>query len=166
MAVDLIVGTNAYISIVDADAYFGMRLFSDSWNNASPDQKAQALIMATKTIDRLRFKGRKALPDQPLQFPRAYYSAALSYAEYASNYPSDGWSVEKEISQLVKEACCEEAISLLKGISKRMELQHQGVTSFSVGDLSESYKNLGTRLQSREAHELLRPYLIGGVSIT
>jgi hypothetical protein len=166
MAVNLIVGTNSYLSTADADTYFNIRLFADTWNNASVDQKAQALIMATKRIDRLKFRGRKALLSQSLQFPRTFYSAALSDAEYAYGYPSDGWSVEKEITQCVKDACCEEAMSLLKGISQRLELQHQGVTEFTIGDLSESYKNLGTRLQSRDAHELLRPYLIGGVSIT
>lgn len=166
MAVILVVGTNSYISIEDAEIYFSMRLYSDTWNNATADQKSQALVMATRRIDRQRVTGRKADLVQKLQFPRAFYSPGLASLDYAAAYPSDGWLVEKEVAQCVKDACCEEALSMLNGISKRQDLQHQGVSSFTIGDLSETYKLTGTRLQSRDAHELLRPYLMGGVSIT
>ena len=166
MAVELIVGTNTYASIAEAGIYFSERLNADIWYNASADRKAQSMVMATRRIDRLRLKGRKANLGQILQFPRAFYSHGLSNLEYTDGYPSDGWTVEASIAQCVKDACCEEALSLLTGISKRQELQHQGVTSFTIGDLSESYKNMGTRLQSKDAYELLRPYLVGGVTIT
>ena len=59
MPITLTVGTNTYISAADAEIYFDTRLFADTWTAASADDKAKALIMATKALDRLTLKGRK-----------------------------------------------------------------------------------------------------------
>jgi hypothetical protein len=67
----------------------------------------------------------------------------------------------------VKEACCEEALTILeRGNSQRRKLQQEGVQSFSIGNLSETFAaGAGKGLLSQEAKELLRPWLIGAVMI-
>jgi len=108
-----------YVSLTEANEYFSNRLHVDAWSSASDADKEKALRQATKEIDRQLLKGRKTNPSQPLAFPR---------------YP------DAEIPQNVKEACCEEALAILEsGNSQRRKLQQEGVQSFTLGNMSESY---------------------------
>lgn len=138
----------AYVTLEEANTYFESRLHAEAWTNASDADKQKALEMATRAIDRTPLKGVKASWDQAHQFPR---------------YP------DTEIPQAVKDACCEEALAILeRGNSQRRRLQQEGVQSLSVGGLSETYVAgaRGGGLISQEAKELLRPWLLGAVSIT
>ena len=137
----------SYISLSEANDYFSKRLNVDAWVEASDSDKEKALTMATKAIDRQPLTGRKTTDNQALAFPR---------------YPNT------EVPEAVKEACCEEALALLeRGNSQRRKLQQEGVQSFSLGNMSESYAaGAGKGLLSQEAKELLRPWLLGGVFIT
>jgi hypothetical protein len=141
------VGKNSYIDIEGANEYFENRLHAESWGQADDETKEKALRQATKAIDRQPLKGRKTDPSQPLVFPR---------------YP------DTEIPTTVKEACCEEALAILEsGNSQRRKLQQEGVQSFTLGNMSETYvASAGRGLLSQEAKELLRPWLIGAVNIT
>ena len=175
MPANLIVGTNSYIDVSAAQAYFDNRLYSDAWGNATDDDKAKALIMATKKIDRQPLTGRKAVFDQLLEFPRTIYSYNKNYLfnsyyiteegnKYISN--SQGWITEEEVSENIKNAVCEEALALLQyGSSKRIELQRQGVKSFNIGGMSETLSGNTIRLLSEEAKEFLQPYIAGSVEI-
>jgi len=91
-------------------------------------------------------RGRKTDLHQPLAFPR---------------YP------DTEIPEAVKEACCEEALAILEsGNSQRRKLQQEGVQSITLGSMSETYiAGAGRGMLSQEAKELLRPWLIGAVTI-
>lgn len=51
---------NSYCTVAEADAYYEARLFSDAWDNASAADKNKAVIMATKTLDRM-MRGHKTL---------------------------------------------------------------------------------------------------------
>ncbi len=137
----------SYVNLTDANEYFSNRLHADAWADVSDADKEKALAMATRMIDRQPLKGRKATDEQELAFPR---------------YP------DTEIPKEVQEACCEEALALLeRGNSQRRKLQQEGVQSFSLGNMSESYAaGAGKGLLSQEAKELLRPWLIGAVHIT
>ena len=137
----------SYCTIEYADEYFKNRLHAESWGETGDADKEKALRQATKEIDRQRLNGRKTNPSQPLAFPR---------------YP------DAEIPQNVKEACCEEALALLeRGNSQRRKLQQEGVQSFSLGNMSETFTaGAGKGLLSQEAKELLKPWLIGAVMIT
>ena len=139
--------SGSYCTIEYADEYFKNRLHAESWSGADSETKEKALKQATKTIDRQPLRGRKTNPEQELAFPR---------------HP------DTEIPAAVKEACCEEALALLeRGNSQRRKLQQEGVQSFSLGNMSESYAaGAGKGLLSQEAKELLRPWLLGGVFIT
>lgn len=137
----------SYATVETAGAYFAKRLYCDAWAKAGEYEKESALLMATQTIDRQALKGRKADPDQILAFPR---------------YP------DTITPQEVTKACYEEALALLEfGNSKRIQLQREGVQSFSLGDLMETYEPGASRgLLSQQARELLRPWLAGAVRIT
>lgn len=170
MAVTVTVGTNSYISVADCTTYMGNRLYATAWTGAVADDMAKALIMATKAIDRQVLKGRKYLDTQALAFPRCYTVDPLAPSVYTGALEltwENGWYCETAVPQVVKDACCEEALALLdRGDSKRRLLQQQGVKSFSLGSMSESYTGSGRGLISQEAREFLRPYLGGAVAIT
>ena len=144
--------TTAYVTKEEAEIYFTSRLHVDPWLDASDSDKQAALAMATRAIDRLTLKGRKAALGQSLAFPR---------------HP------DTDVPVAVKDACCEEALALLgRGNSQRRKLQAEGITSITLGSLSETYAPgaggsgaAGRGLLSQEAKELLRPWLLGGVNI-
>lgn len=46
----LVVGTNSYISIADADAFYGDHINFDLWNALTPDQKSRGLVTASQEI--------------------------------------------------------------------------------------------------------------------
>ena len=143
----IIVGENSYIDIGGADEYFENRLHVGSWGETDNSTKEAALKQATRTIDRLLLKGRKTTDTQELAFPR---------------YP------DTEVPEAVKEACCEIALALLeRGNSQRRKLQQEGVQSFSLGNMSETFTaGAGKGLLSQEAKELLKPWMIRAVMIT
>lgn len=138
--------SESYCTIEFADEYFSGRLHAESWAGADDSTKEKALRQATKTIDRQPLRGRKATDEQELAFPR---------------YP------DTELPEAIKEACCEEALALLeRGNSQRRKLQQEGVQSFTLGNMSETYAaGAGKGLLSQEAKELLQPWLIGAVNI-
>ena len=141
------VGKNSYIDIEGANEYFENRLHAESWGQADDSTKEKALRQATRSIDRMPLRGRKTDLHQPLAFPR---------------YP------DTEIPEAVKEACCEEALALLeRGNNQRRKLQQEGVQSFTLGSMSETFTpGAGKGLLSQEAKELLKPWLLGSVFIT
>ena len=137
----------SYCTVEYANEYFGRRLHAEIWAQADDSTKEKALWQATRAIDRQLLRGRKTNPEQELAFPR---------------HP------DTEIPTAVKEACCEEALALLeRGNSQRRKLQQEGVQSFSLGNMSETYiVGAGKGLLSQEAKELLGPWLLGSVFIT
>ena len=137
----------SYCTTEYADEYFKNRLHAEVWEQADESTKEKALKQATRAIDRQPLRGRKTNPEQELAFPR---------------HP------DTEIPEAVKEACCEEALAILEiGNSQRRKLQQEGVQSFSLGNMSETFAaGAGKGLLSQEAKELLRPWLLGAVNIT
>ena len=137
----------AYATVEEATTYFASRLHAEAWTQASTCDKGKALDMATRAIDRTPLKGVKTSYDQANQFPR---------------YP------DTEVPQAVKDACCEEALAILeRGNNQRRKLQQEGVQSFTLGNMSETYApGAGRGLISQEAKELLGPWLLGGVNIS
>ena len=135
-----------YVSLTEANEYFSDRLHADAWAEVSDADKEKALAMATKAIDRQPLKGQKTDTAQTLAFPR---------------YP------DTEIPKEVQEACCEEALAILEsGNSQRRKLQQEGVQSFSLGNMSETFAaGAGKGLLSQEAKEFLRPWLLKAVNI-
>jgi hypothetical protein len=64
-------GTNSYVTLSEADAYFADRLDVAAWLAADATQKEQALVTATAVLDGLRWTGIAVSQTQPLAFPRS-----------------------------------------------------------------------------------------------
>ncbi|MCL6611182.1 MAG: hypothetical protein K6T66_06555 [Peptococcaceae bacterium] len=153
----LIVGQNTYVTITEAGEYFDGKLYADEWYNATDITKENALKEACRRINRLAFKGEKADETQLLAFPRKMPTF--------NRIGVIGFTTDTGIPEAVKQAQCEEALSLLKyGNSARTKVQEQNVVRVSFGEVSEEYR-ASLKLLSKEALELLKPYLAGVVSI-
>lgn len=69
MAINLIIedgsgkaDANSYASVADGDAYHAGHLYATAWTAATADQKAIALVMATRLIDaEYQFRGVKSV---------------------------------------------------------------------------------------------------------
>ncbi len=164
------ININSYVTLDEANEYFASRLGSDYWDTLEDTQKEKALISATKKIDRLPFIGYKQDPNQPLQFPRFYYSTGCCY---------NGLPIE-DIPQQVKDAVCEEALTTLQYIENNSEDVYNGALSGSyqslkLGDASITYgaKSAGAgtsgnsgSLLSQNAAQLLQGLIKVGFNIT
>lgn len=162
--ITLTVGTNTYVSLADAETYFVSRLNASDWASATDDEKAQALILATQNIDGLFLKGEKYDHDQTLQFPRSYPVKDAPIRRDFGNI--DGTYSETSITSDVERLVCEEALALLGGwTAVRAQLVAQGVTSFSIGNHSETLSegSGGLSLVSGQATKLARPYIVSSV---
>jgi len=158
--------TTSFCTVAEADIYFNDRLFSDAWFSSISADKQKALNMATRKINNVPFVGVKEDTLQENAFPRCYrYSAFLN--QYEATFNGLNWYCDITVPQAIKDACCEEALALIEtGTSERGKLQRDGVQSFSVGGLSETYKKGANkeRLKSLEAMQMLQPWLVFGTS--
>lgn len=63
---------NSYADVNDGNAYHDGHLYASAWTAATDDQKAVALVMATRLIDaEFQFNGTRTNAVQGLQWPRA-----------------------------------------------------------------------------------------------
>ncbi len=67
-----------YGTLTRAINYFGTRLRTQVWDCADKDDRVKALHEATRLIDRLYFVGKKADPNQALEFPRVSNAVNLA----------------------------------------------------------------------------------------
>ena len=136
-----VANANSYINLANADVYFGTRLFSDVWTEASDLDKTKALIQAARTLDNfIAWHGVKADPDNTMQWPQV---GVYDYEVV------DGVVTEVEIVDIVPTevvtAQCELAIYLLGGdrmaladTSGFSELTISGAISFKVDKASNA----------------------------
>jgi len=166
----LVINTDTYISRGDADIYVtGNYASTDSkriaWDATLSADKDVLLRKAAKIIDRQPLRGFKNKVTQTMAFPRTVYTMAEQTARQVVNF-DENWYIQAETPNGVIHAQVEIALDLTDSSgSKRIEMQRQGVTSFTLGDLSESYSGRQNRITSQEAKELLGPYLAGSVRI-
>lgn len=74
---------NSYVTVAEADAYFGDRSYADAWPTLT--NKEQMLITSTSIIDwYITWKGSRASDTQALDWPRDGV-----YDEYGTLYPND-----------------------------------------------------------------------------
>lgn len=147
----LIKGTNSYVTVEEADAYFNNRLDAAAWVNATPDRKEQALITATNVTDQQSYVGAVLNASQPLAFPRSG-----SYFD-----PKLGMSVilDSSVPTRVIQATFEQALHLL---SNEGVLTNTGaVQDLQVGSISLTMiTNPSTSAPA--AFSLVRPLLATG----
>lgn len=168
----LIVGTDSYVTQAEATAYVVANYATTSaqliaWTALTSDNKDAYLRQARRAIDRQRLVGIKAVYKQTLEFPRAIHTESD-----INNLPTGylmheiGWMIQTSVPQSVKDAQVEESLSLVSGVSARQSLQRDGVKSFSLGNLSESYGSVSTiRLTSYEAQQLMAEFIVTRVPI-
>lgn len=156
----LTVGTQSYVTLAEAEEYIATHVLSSGeavlhWIGLDDSDKEILLRNACEAIDALPLVGRKLYCDQLLQFPRWPWFRSSS----------------DPIPQRIKAAQIELALwasdtGALAESEHRAGLQRQGVQSFSLGDLSESYAaggaNKAAPLVCPKASQLLDLYISGG----
>lgn len=77
-------GINSYVSLAEANAYFGTRLNSDLWTAADANVKAKALVTTTRMLDEMPWIGTVVSDTQTLAFPRVceYFDPRLGSLVY------------------------------------------------------------------------------------
>ena len=75
------VGTDTYVTVAEADAYFLARFGYDKWAPLDNAVKEQALVSATQQLDTLcTWHGDKVDDDQLLAHPRTFYTDPVPVA--------------------------------------------------------------------------------------
>lgn len=75
-------GTNSYVTVEEADAYFEDRLDAAAWADEEDEgRKSKALVTATSLLDALCWTGYAVSESQALAFPRVgcYFDPRLGY---------------------------------------------------------------------------------------
>ena len=63
---------NSYADVADGNAYHDGHLYATAWTGATDDQKAVALVMASRLVDaEFQFNGTRTNAVQGMQWPRA-----------------------------------------------------------------------------------------------
>ncbi len=146
---------SAYVTVSEAMSYLGHRLGGRDWTKTDDDNKEQSLLMATQNIDNTQFIGQYAVSGQEHAFPRMIWSETTG--EYIT---------QSVVPQIVKDACCEEALFLVKyGNNERITMQALGVRRASREGVAEEYVKIERTILSPQARALLRKYMVGGVPI-
>ena len=125
---------NSYCSVEEAQEYHDSRLNSTTWDTASPDLQARALITATRLLDEhMEWLGAPTTYEQALCWPRI---AALDTEGYL--YDHLGREIEiDEIPSKLKQATAEFARFLLEG--DRTADQTEGIAGVTVGSVGVQF---------------------------
>lgn len=168
----LTVNTDTYISIADCSTYLAANYLSTdtkltAWTALTDANKEVCLRKAARIVDRQPFVGFKETTTQLMEFPRYIYTDSGMYnvSELDVRFINDDWFLQTSVPNAVKYAQCEIALELAQGssdASERSELQAQGVKSFSLGKLSETYSGKVNPVISSEARSMLAIFSGGG----
>jgi hypothetical protein len=152
---------NAYADVADGDAYHAGHLYATAWTGASADQKAVALVMASRLIDaEYQFNGTRTTANQALQWPRAMCPEPDNVHVPISvllPIPYDYVQYDK-VPKAVVQATCEMARELL--IADRTTAPvGEGLTYQNIGGNQTGYdKNDKRPVLSQVAQVMLAKY--------
>jgi len=146
------VETVPYIDLLEAQDYFDdSRLHAEAWDESTDIRQLKALKSATIMIDRLNFKGAKAVPTQAREFPRV---SGRGMVPYNLGIPDD-----------IKIACCELALTLLDGVDPDLEEEDLGAITEAyatvriTSDPNIRKDHIKAGIPSVQAWKHLLPYL-------
>jgi hypothetical protein len=117
---------NSYITLADAETYFLARPFASTWNAATSTNalKEQALVFATKLLDREKWHGTKGITTagastQALAWPRQWAPTleADAVPQPIAEYFIDttiGYYSSLTVPTPIKDATCELALEILR----------------------------------------------------
>ena len=130
----LVLNTNSYVTVTEAESYFETRIDDEKWSSASDSLKDDALVTATQIIDNNPWIGSAISSSQALAWPRKnamYYDPRLGF---------DVTFTTTEIPYLVKIAVYEQALHLLNN-EDLLAQTTQTYESISIGSISLSDSN-------------------------
>jgi hypothetical protein len=150
MALVLTVGTNTYVSVVDADEFIRTYYLPTEdlfvwWNGIDAVNQALYLYRSCKMIEKLPFTGSRYLVEQTLQFPR---------------------NDELVVPDNLIEAQILNAYYLSQPLQDIPS--NRNVKKYTIDDLTEEFwSNTSSQSTSvsKEALELLKEWLSGGYAI-
>lgn len=116
--------SNTYASVIEATSYFDTVIYRSNWEDASPDERKRALLMATRILDeQMDWFGYKMTDDQALRWPQG------------SQVGPDGYAVDNEIiPQFLINATAEFAGYLI-GEDRTADPDTLGFSRIKAGDL-------------------------------
>lgn len=142
------IGKDSYVTLAEAEEFAQKYIIeTEKWNDLTDEVKEKYLRKSAQNIDKYIFIGKKTNSTQTMQFPRDIDGIFFNF-----------------IPEEIKNAQIIEAFSLINGKNKRLELQKEGVESFRIGDLSETFKETNIKHISSEAEEMIEKYIDGNVA--
>jgi hypothetical protein len=132
---------NSYVTLQNAEDYHDARLNTETWANATSDNKSRALLMAANRLQSENWLGSRVTATQRLAWPRLYVEKVDGIS------PGFGWGygwlfgdvyLSTEIPQRVKDAQCELALNYLQGFDDGSE---DSMASFSADGVSINFQS-------------------------
>jgi hypothetical protein len=146
-------GANSYVSLVDANAYFNLRLHNAVWDASADDDKSRALISATRALDQevlARYggwAGTRVKLAQSLGWPRAWVpdpdpiNPALD-PTFVLSLTAAQYLPDNAIPVLLIDATCDTALALLVA-DRALDPPGQGITDIKVGSIAVAFDHSG-----------------------
>ena len=169
MAFDATVkGTNAtsFVTLADSNTYFTDRLGTTTWTATSDADKQKGLIMSSRYLDQLAYRGERTSRTQALSFPRRYLPDPDSSDLYWGQNIRlrSGYMDEDTIPNRITYATCELAQLLIASPSlvddpslrQFKELEVTGVVKLVINGTSLE------RVLNRQIMHFIAPFMEGG----
>ncbi len=126
---------NTYANVADGDAYHAGHLYASAWTAATADNKAVALVMASRLIDaEYQFGGTRAVASQALQWPR----------EDCPDPDAGDMVAETIVPKAVVEAACELARELII-VDRTAAPAGEGLKYYNNAGVQTGYDKADTR---------------------
>ena len=140
--------SNSYITLSDANIYFGNRLDAADWTAATSVNKTASLITATGWLDTLDFYGTRSVTTQALKWPRTDITC--------DGVEADATFIPRE----VKDATCEAALALLRNptMLRGVVTAPGSYDEVELGELRVKYRGQG-EVESMQAITDALPWL-------
>lgn len=153
----IIVGTDVYATIADADAYWSAR-GNALWSNLSTSAKEVLLVKATDWLDRsFRFRGKRLTDDQTLAWPRLNACDDDGYEVGATSAPRQVKDAMYIVSDILRDGSND-----LNGI-----LTNDAAVERQKVDVIEIEYDVSAKLRGGDVlthvYELLAPVIVSNV---
>jgi hypothetical protein len=146
----LVLNTNSYVEIADADTYFETRIDSANWFDAEDEIKEQALVTASLLVDDHAWIGSAVSSSQALAWPR-------SNATYSDSRMGMSVTVaEDEVPARVLTAVYEQALHLVNN-EDLLAGTTQTFESISIGSISLTDSNSDVTRTSIKPSVVMKP---------
>ena len=152
----IIVGTDTYITIVEADAIITKRINGADWVALDDTTKEQYLVDAMTPIELDNIKGCKYNEDQTLEYPRTWYLNVDTAGE-VSDRVKEAQALEAFERYLMNANNSSELNALKFGV-KREKVRHAEIEYNSNGYFTQRYE--ADKFYSVTAKMKIQPYRI------